>query len=318
MYAPIALFTYNRADHTRKAVESLLQNAEAKDSDLFIFSDGAKNEKAKAGVKANRDYISSIAERNKKLFKQGCSEGLFKSITVIERDNNWGVSNSFIAGITELTEKYGKVIVVEDDLIVSPYFLQYMNEALEKYKDDDRVASISAFLNPVEGNVPESFFLRYFACWGWATWKRSWDLLNTDSRDLLKLLRWKKNDFNIGGTGPFYGILYCDKVGLNDSWAVRFYASCFLKNKLHLFPGRTMAVQSGMDGTGTHSGVSNVYNNMHPSETPILLADIEVKENKDMYQTFSDFYGRVHKRGFISEYRRFKSFVRRLLGIDYR
>jgi len=303
MYAPIALFTYNRADHTQKAVESLLKNKEAEYSDLFIFSDGPKNEKAIEGVKANREYIHTVIG--------------FKSITIIEREKNWGLSKSLIAGITELTDKYGRVIVVEDDLIVSPYFLKYMNEALEKYKDDDRVASISAFLNPVEGDVPNTFFLRYFACWGWGTWKRSWDLLNTDSRDLLKQLRWKKNDFNIGGTGPFYGILYCDKVGLNDSWAVRFYASCFLKNKLHLFPGRTMAIQSGMDGTGTHSGVSNIYTNMHPSEIPISLKDIEVQESKDMYQKFSFFYGRGQKRTLMSEYRRFKSFVRRLIGMDY-
>ena len=147
-YAPIALFTYNRADHTRQAVESLLRNSEAKDTDLFIFSDGPKNEKAAEGVKANREFIRTITG--------------FKSITIIEREKNWGLANSLIAGITDVINKYGRVIVVEDDLTLSPFFLRFMNEALEKYKDDDRVSSISAYVYPSENEYPINFFLHYF------------------------------------------------------------------------------------------------------------------------------------------------------------
>lgn len=303
-YAPIALFTYNRADHTQTVVESLLRNAEASQSDLFVFSDGPKNETKVEGVKRNREYIHTITG--------------FKSVTIVERDRNWGLSKSLIAGITEMADKYGRVIIVEDDLVVSPYFLKYMNDALDKYKDDDRVASVSAFLNPIDAQVPETFFLRYFACWGWATWKRAWKLFNPDTRDLLKKIRWKTNEFNIGGTGPFYGILYCDKVGLNDSWAVRFYASCFLANKLHLFPNQTMAIQSGMDGTGTHSGIDSTYSNMKLSQAPILLSDIHVVENQLMYQVFSQFYGKGRKITYKTYINRLKSFVRRLIGLDYR
>lgn len=309
-FAPIALFTYNRADKTKTVIESLLKNVEAKDSDLFIFSDGPKNEKAVEGVKKNREYIHEVM----KLAGSG-----FKTITIIERDKNWGLANSLIAGITELTDKFGKVIVVEDDLILSPYFLKFMNDGLEKYKDDDRVSSISGFLNPVIGDVPNTFFLRYFACWGWATWKRGWDILINDSRELLRQIRWKKNDFNIGGTGPFYGILYCDKVGLNDSWAVRFYASQFLAGKLQLFPGKTLAIQSGMDGTGTHSEDDRTYSNMKLSDVPILVDNIIVEENLYMYKLYSIFYGRnIRKKSFSFQYNRFKSFVRRLIGIDYK
>ena len=196
--------------------------------------------------------------------------------------------------------------------------IEMLEEIVTKYKDDDRVASISAFLNPTDTQISETFFLRYFACWGWATWKRAWQLFNPDSRELLKRIRWKTNEFNIGGTGPFYGILYCDKVGLNDSWAVRFYASCFLANKLHLFPYQTMAIQSGMDGTGTHSGISTTYSNMKLSQVPILLSDIPVMENQLMYQAFSRFYGKGRKNTVKVLFQRLKSFVRRLLGVDYR
>ena len=302
-YAPIALFTYNRADKTQMAVESLLQNAEAKDSDLFIFSDGAKNEKAIQEVEDNRKYIHTISG--------------FKSITIIEREKNWGLANSLIAGITDVINKYGRVIVVEDDLILSPYFLKFMNDGLEKYKDDDRVASISGFLNPV-GEVSEPFFLRYFACWGWATWKRGWDLLINDSRELLRRLRWKTSDFNIGGTGPFYGILYCDKVGLNDSWAVRFYASQFLAGKLQLFPNKTMVIQNGIDGTGTHSGSKDSpFLNMKLCTSPLNIPNIIVKESVVMYKNYSTFYLFGKKRHSIKrEYRCFKSLIRRIFNLD--
>ena len=303
-YAPIALFTYNRPAKTKRVFESLMLNAEAKDSDLYIFSDGAKNEKAIQEVEDNRKYIHTISG--------------FKSITIIEREKNWGLANSLIAGITDVINKYGRVIVVEDDLILSPYFLKFMNDGLEKYKDDDRVASISGFLNPV-GEVSEPFFLRYFACWGWATWKRGWDLLINDSRELLRRLRWKTSDFNIGGTGPFYGILYCDKVGLNDSWAVRFYASQFLAGKLQLFPNKTLVVQGGTDGSGTHcTERDTTYDGMQVAISPIKLYEIPVKESKIMYKVYSRFYGKRTKVSIRYYYNKLKSFVRRLLGVDYR
>lgn len=307
-YAPIALFTYNRPDKTKTVIESLLKNAEAKDSDLFIFSDGPKNEKAVEGVKANREYLKTLTSNQ------------FKSITLIEREKNWGLANSLIAGITDLCEKYGRVVVVEDDLILSPYFLKFMNDGLNKYEDDDRVSAISGFLNPIDCKAPETFFLRYFACWGWATWKRAWDLLNTDARELLKQMRWKTNDFNIGGYGPFYGLLYCQKVGLVDSWAICFYASSFLANKLVLYPGKTLTIQNGTDGSGTHSGGgSSVYDDMEYYNSDIQIKDIEVIENREMFKAFSIFYKTKNDDSILLfEYRRFKSFIRRILGIDHR
>jgi len=304
--APIALFTYARVNHTRQAVESLLSNKEAAESDLYVFSDGPKNESKELAVKENREYIHTI---------QG-----FNSIHIIEREKNWGLANSLIAGITEIVNKYGRVIVVEDDLILSPYFLKFMNEALDMYKDDDRVSAISAFLNPIDCQAPNTFFLRYFACWGWATWDRAWKILNTDTKALLKQIRWKTKEFNVGGYGGFYGMLYCQKVGLVDSWAVRFYASSFLANKLVLFPGKSMAIQTGLDGSGTHSKMGDtVYNSIQLSMNPILLADIPVEENRAMYQAYSRYYSRGRKKFSIKgRYRQFKSFVRRLIGVDYK
>ena len=147
-YAPIALFTYCRADHTRMAVESLLRNKESAESDLYVFSDGPKTEEKREGVEKTRVYIHTIKG--------------FKSIHIVEHEKNQGLANSLIAGITDVINKFGRVIVVEDDLILSPYFLQFMNDALEKYKDEDRVGTISAFVPPVNEVLPEYFFLLYF------------------------------------------------------------------------------------------------------------------------------------------------------------
>lgn len=310
-YAPIVLFTYNRADHTKQAVESLLKNAEAKDSDLFIFSDGPKNENAVEGVKKNREYIKTLKDGNVN------GNGNFRSVTIIEREKNWGLANSLIAGITEIVNKYGRVIVVEDDLILSPYFLQFMNEALEKYKDEDRISAICSFTNPVTEPLPQTFFLRYFACWGWATWKRGWDLFEKDSRKLLWRLRntWRVDEFNIDNSYNFYNMLYCQMLGEIDSWAIRFYASSFVNDKLILYPGKSLCAQTGIDGSGTHAGsVNNMQVEM--TTTPIIIPeDIKVENHKDAYGVYSRFYR--SQWNFHTPYNIFKYFIRRLICIDF-
>lgn len=321
-YAPIALFTYNRPDHTQQAVESLLTNAEAKYSDLYIFSDGPKNDKAVEGVKANREYIRSLKAANDDVNSPSLNRegrgGSFRSVTIIEREKNWGLANSLIAGITEVVNKYGKVIVVEDDLILSPYFLQFMNDALEKYKDEDRVGTITAYVPPIKEQLPETFFLMYFMCWGWATWKRAWDLLEKDPKPLLRGLRFKKTKFDVGGGVGNYGNLYCQKVGLVDSWYVRYYASLFLKGKLSFYPGHALAANNGLDGTGTHSKTSakNSYQVTCYNE-PIVLTEIPIKEDELVYSIFSNhFKKKQHNSSFKGKWHLLKNFLRRLLYID--
>ena len=282
----------------------MLQNAEAKDSDLFIFSDGPKNEKTVRGVADNREYIHTVTG--------------FKTVTIVEREKNWGLANSLIAGITDVINKYGRVIVVEDDLILSPYFLKFMNDGLEKYKDDDRVGTITGFVPPLEEKLPETFFLTYFQCWGWATWKRAWDLLETDARPLLKGLRFKRKKFDVGGGVCNYGNLYCQKVGLVDSWYLRYYASLFLKGKLSLYPGRSVATNEGLDGSGTHCGAELKRSfEAHNSQTPIKVNDVKVIENLQVFRIFKKYFLSKQSGSFIkAAYYQFKSFVRRVLYID--
>lgn len=310
MYAPIALFTYNRPDKTQRVLESLMQNAEAKESDLFIFSDGPKNEKAVEGVQKNREYIHQIQESSRE-FKW------FKDVTIIEREKNWGLANSLIAGITEVINKYGRVVVVEDDLILSPYFLKFMNDGLEKYKDEDKVSSITAFVPDVKEELPETYFLTFFHCWGWATWKRAWDLLEEDPKILLRKLRFKKSKFDVGNAFGNYGILLSQKFGLVDSWYIRLYASFFLNNKLTLYPCKSLVSNGGMDGSGTHSKKEwNDPFNVVTLNRVVHVEDIRVEENDIVYNFFSKALSRNRKKTFVSYFLMLKSFVRRLLYID--
>ena len=303
-YAPIALFTYNRADKTQRVVESLLKNQEAKDSDLFIFSDGPKTEAKAAGVEENRKFIHTISG--------------FKNITIIERDRNWGLANSLIAGITDVINQYGKVIVVEDDLILSPYFLKFMNDGLAKYEDDDTVGTICGYVFPFQKSLPDTFFLYFMHPWGWATWKRSWNLLDTDTKRLLRKMRFKTKKFNLGGNCGSYGNLYCQKVGLVDSWYIRFYASLFLNKKLNLFPGKTMVTNSGLDGSGTHCGKGlQKTNNFILNPNPIEMNDISVEESQLAYSVFKSFYdANAHESFLKKKIIDFKSYIRRVLYID--
>ena len=314
-YAPIALFTYNRPDKTKTVIESLLQNAEAKDSEVYIFSDGAKNEKAVEGVKANREYLHSLKNS---LISNNKEISVFKSITIIEREKNWGLANSLIAGITDVINKYGRVIVVEDDLILSPYFLKFMNDGLEKYKDEDKVGAISGFVYPVGTELPNTFFLKYFNCWGWAIWKRSWNLLNLDTKYLLRKLRFHANEFDYGGNGA-YGNLYCQKIGIVNSWWVRLYASLFLANKLTLYPSFSLVANNGSDGSGTHSGSEDYYgySKVLTSGKSIEIKNSIIEETKTVRNIYIKYFNSLNKDAYIiKQYKLLKSFIRRLLYID--
>lgn len=293
MFAPIVLFTYNRANHARQAVDSLLINQEANESDLIIYSDGPKGLSDAVAVEENRKYIHSIKG--------------FKSIEIIERDHNWGLANSLIDGITTVVNKYGKVIVVEDDLEVSPFFLKYMNDALTKYELNEKVSAISAFVNPIKKRLPETFFLRYFACWGWGTWKRGWDLFNPDPNYLLSKFesRQQIHLFDIDSSEFFYDMLKMQAKGRINSWAIRFHASSFLANKLILYPGRSLTFQTGMDGSGIHCGNSDTYSDVILSQSPIdLSGDIPVEMSEIVYNLYKKFYRKAYGNDFKTWFRR--------------
>jgi hypothetical protein len=274
--APIVLFVYNRVEHTHQTVEALLDNELAKQSELFVFSDAAKTKEHESGVFEVRRNINSIVG--------------FKSITIIERESNYGLAKSIIDGVTEVIKQYGKVIVLEDDMVTSPYFLTYMNEALVKYANNEKVACIHGYTYPVSKVLPDSFFLRGADCWGWATWERGWNCFNSDGKYLLNELRRKNliNQFDFNGAYPFSKMLEEQVNGDNDSWAIRWYASAFLDNKLTLYPGRSLVNNIGNDDSGTHC-ISSSNLEVSIGSNKVMLEDI-VEESEVGRMAFEMFF----------------------------
>ncbi len=245
--APLVLFCYARPDHLARTVESLQRNPEAAATHLTVYCDAAKKPEHHAGVAAVRHYVASIAG--------------FASVTRVYRDVNLGLARSIIDGVTGILRNNERVIVVEDDLVVSPHFLAFMNSALTCYQDDPQVASIHGYCYPVGAALPPTFFLQGADCWGWATWSRAWVHFNPDGRLLLKQLRARGlcHAFDLDGSYPYTRMLRGQIAGRNDSWAIRWHASCFLKGMLTLYPGRSLVDNIGNDDSGTHCGPTEVY-----------------------------------------------------------
>ena len=266
--APIALFVYNRPDHTSRTLQFLKQNELAADSRLFIFSDGPKNAKQAEKVAEVRALIKQV-------------EG-FKSVEIIERSSNLGLANSVISGVSQLMEEYGQAIIFEDDLITSPCTLRYFNDALFRYQNDDQVMHIGAYMYPLplaeSEQLPETFFFRAATSWGWATWARAWKHFNPDVEALMKQFDAdQKHQFSIEGSMNFWKQMQELKSGKNNSWAIRWYASIFLKGGLTLNPAHSLVSNIGHDGSGVHSGINEIYNvsiHTHPvKHFPELIAE---------------------------------------------
>ena len=277
MPAPIVLFVYNRPAHTSRTVEALLKNELAGVSDLIIYSDAPTRPEAADAVREVREYIRSIAG--------------FRSVSIVERETNFGLARSIIDGVTAIVNKYGRIIVLEDDMVTSPYYLAYMNEALEKYADDDRVVSIHGYVYPVAQPLPEAFFLPGADCCGWATWSRGWACFNGKGQFLLDELNRRNliRAFDFNGAYPFSKMLEGQIKGTNDSWAVRWYASTFLAGKLTLYPGRSLVHNIGNDNSGTHCGVTASLD-ADLSKTPISLNAIKVEPSQEGRQAFERFF----------------------------
>jgi hypothetical protein len=280
--APIVVFTYNRPEHTLRTFNALLKNHLANESDIIIYSDSAKTANHNKAVDEVRSFLSEITG--------------FRSKKVIHRDNNFGLAESIIQGVTGVLQESEKVIVLEDDMVVSPYFLEYMNEALDQFVDDDRVISVHGYVYPVDIKLPEAFFLPGADCWGWATWRRGWEIFNPNGQYLLDELvrRHLIQEFDYNGAYPFSNMLKAQVKGANDSWAIRWHASAFLAGKLTLYPGRSLVHNSGNDGSGTHCGTSDSMD-IKLSETKINLNNIAVESSRIGREAFEIFFRQSQK-----------------------
>ncbi|MCR5233016.1 MAG: glycosyltransferase [Lachnospiraceae bacterium] len=244
--APIVAFVYNRPDKAGAMLESLAANEQAGDSELFIYSDGAKNDKAKEGVEETRRYVDSIKEKK-----------LFRNVTIIKSEKNKGLAVSVIEGVTDIINRYGRVIVVEDDLLLSKHFLTYMNKCLDFYETDRRIWSISGYTPDLYAadTYDKSVYLNYRgSSWGWATWRDRWEMVD-----------WSVGDYDRFRFDPVANIRFCfggndlpsmlraQMKGHIDSWAVRWCYSQSRHNMYSIAPTVSLVSNNGLDGSGTNS-----------------------------------------------------------------
>ncbi len=274
--APIVIFVFKRPRHTQSLLNSLAQCDEAKFSEVVIYSDGPKNPEDAEETGAI-DQVREICIK----------EDRFKSVKLIKQQKNHGLANSIIKGVSNVIEEYGKVIVLEDDMIVSPFFLDYMNSALNLYENDNSVGCIHAWNYQMDSSniSEETFFLPGADCWGWATWRRSWKLFESDGAKLLQKIIDQKLEFSFNrrDTMPFVLMLKDQITGKNDSWAIRWHASLFLENRFCLHPVNSLVENIGMDGSGTHCDDVQIPQKMGGK---IQLRKIPISESEWFYSEF--------------------------------
>jgi len=282
MNAPIALFTFNRLKHTKATVEALLKNNMASQSDLWIFSDGANSPENEKLVQNVRQFLHTITG--------------FKTLNVVERGSNFGLGNNIISGVTQVVEQFGKIIVLEDDLITSPHFLQYMNDGLEVYNHADKVASIHGYVYPVKETLEETFFLRGADCLGWGTWQRSWNKFERNGELLLEKLisTHQTYQFDYNGAYPYTQLLKDQISGSNSSWAVRWYASAFLNDLYTLYPARSLVLHAGGDGTGTNTGFDKLLD-VKLSMQPVYVKLKNVTQDELAFQAFTKVLKKINR-----------------------
>ena len=297
--APIVLFVYNRPWHTRQTLEALAKNELSSESILYIFADGQKKnatEEVLEKIKQTREIIKS---------REWCGE-----VIIYEKDKNAGLANSIISGVTEVVNKHGNVIVLEDDLLLSEYFLLFMNDSLTRYESNPKVGQIGACNFFACGKeFPKLFFIPIPDCWGWATWKNRWRCFNPDANELLVKLNEQDliYKFNVYGSYDMEGMLKMQINGQVNSWAIRWQAVCIINDWLTLYPNPSLTNHIASDNA-THANVDI---------TPPLLKTkptfktVEVKEipkvivaMKNGFAGIGDYYGNtiIKRKNLVSRY----------------
>jgi hypothetical protein len=287
VYAPVVLFVYNRTEHLRFAISALSKNEGASQTDLIVYSDGSKSDND-LGVIEVRKYIKTILG--------------FKSLIIHEASQNKGLAQSIIDGVSEVISQYGRVIVLEDDIITSPLFLNYMNSSLELYKDENKVMHVSGYMFPIDDReLPNAFFLKPATCWGWATWDRAWKYFSNDIQQIEKSMNKEMiKDFNLNNNYDYYSQVILNKKNKIKTWAVFWYASCFLNNGLSLHPKKSYCLNIGHDGSGTHCDTNDSFNVILEGADPSSFEKIEIVENLVARKRVETFFGK-NKKSFAAK-----------------
>ena len=277
--APVALFVYNRPEHTRQTLEALARNRLASATTLYVFADGPKAN----ATAVERERIVATRELI-------CSRPWTQNIILVEADENRGLANSIVSGVQRVLNAHGRLIVLEDDLLTSPGFLEYMNQALDLYARDEQVMHVSGYMYPLHLKLPGTAFLRILSCWGWATWARAWQHYDSDIERHLgrfnSAARVRK--FNIEGHADFHRQLLDNQSGRIHSWAVRWYASWLAQGGITLFPTQSLVRNIGHDGSGIHCGPDTRFDTTLVDSIPVRRRPL--REDVSLRWRINEFY----------------------------
>ncbi len=278
MPAPIALFAFNRPAHLARTVASLSANHLAAESDIWVFCDGPRRPDDDRLVREVREVASGITG--------------FASVRVVAQEANAGLAASVMAGVTQLCESAGRAIVVEDDLVLSPYFLQFVNQGLDRFADQDLAMQVTGYMFPgVTSDLPESFFTRLPSSWGWGTWQRAWRKMDADAESLLHRIRARNlgRSMDLDCPSGYLNMLRVQVAGQLDSWAIRWYASMLLAGGLALRPARSLVRNGGMDGSGVHCDPTDAFD-VDVAQEPVRRFPERVQEHAGGVAAIRGFY----------------------------
>ncbi len=286
--APIVLFVYNRPEHTKRTIESLQANAGVSSSSLFIFSDGPKScenrerfHESSLKVEEVRKYIRSIRG--------------FQNVEIMTGETNRGLAESVISGVTSVLQQYDRAIVLEDDLLLSPMFLTFMNEALYFYQDDASIFSIGGYTPPVQ--IPQIYPHDVYLCcrcstWGWATWKDRWNKTDWEVKDYAQFRQNKNMQRRFSRGGQDLPVILDEHIqGKVSSWAIRWDYAHFKEQAFALKPIHSLVTSTGLDGSGVHCSTTNRYTSdisRFYNAAPKLVSQLTV--DKTINERCAEFY----------------------------
>lgn len=277
--APIVIFSYNRPEHLRQTLDALAKNDLASHSDLFIYCDGVK-------PTASDEQLTRIS-KNRQVAHAASG---FKSVSVIEREKNYGLADNIVSAVTEIVTQYGRIIAFEDDIVTTRGCLTYLNDALELYKDDEQVMHISAWMYPNKGQFPTTFFYDTpYPAGGWATWKRAWDYFNPDTADHVRYWQDNWKEFDIEGENHLSKQLLMNYDGTLKTWFIKWYSSMHRIGGLCLYPGTAMSNNIGWDDSGETSMSLTRYIVPHPAEYTEVKR-IPIKRNRKAFHYIRAWY----------------------------
>jgi len=298
MKTGIALFVYNRSEHTHEVLKGLQRNNIPK---LYIFSDGIKDEKDRDSIEKVRNLIDSI---------DWCETEIIKS------KENEGLANSIVYGVNYVLERHTRIIVLEDDCIPSDDFVAFMEKCFDKYENNKKVMSVTGYSFPIDisNNYPYDIYFSYrSSSWGWGTWRRAWEYFDRNESILEEIKKSSNLRKKINRAGEdLIPMLKNQLNGKLDSWAVFWSINIIKNNGVCINPVRSKIKNVGHDGTGIHCGSNNRY------EVKIIKGDInllnlpnEIIINDEIINEYKIFFHRSLK----NKVKRAISIILKLMGL---